>query len=116
MGITWTHLESVWNPSNPSEIPVYSTNQYIAGQELFFAVSYSKLALCSMYNKYEELFINNKRYIESGILPDYGSTLIIQIALENNSFTALTINFLDKFIKLFKFQQEIVLNAQVQAC
>ena len=66
-----------------------------------------------MYNKYEELLINNKLYIESGILPDYGSTLIIQIALENNSFTALTINFLDKFIK---FQQEIVLNAQVQAC
>ena len=39
MGITWTHLESVWNPSGPSEVP-YSTNQ-----ELFFAVSYSKPAL-----------------------------------------------------------------------
>ena len=21
MGITWTHLESVWNPSGPSEVP-----------------------------------------------------------------------------------------------
>ena len=27
MRITWTHLESVWNPSGPSEVP-YSTNQY----------------------------------------------------------------------------------------
>ena len=27
MGITWTHLESVWNPSGASEVP-YSTNQY----------------------------------------------------------------------------------------
>ena len=37
IGITWTHLESVWNPSGPS----------VTGQELFFAVSYSIPALNS---------------------------------------------------------------------
>ena len=24
MGIAWTHLESVWNPSGPSEVPYWS--------------------------------------------------------------------------------------------
>ena len=40
MGISWTHLEPVWNPSGPLEVP-YSTNQSGA----IFAVSYSKPAL-----------------------------------------------------------------------
>jgi hypothetical protein len=46
MAITWTHLESVWNPSGPSEVPV-------TGQELFFAVSYSKPALVNDWSELE---------------------------------------------------------------
>ena len=38
------HLGSVWYHSEPSEGP-HSPNQYITGQELFLAVSYSKPAL-----------------------------------------------------------------------
>ena len=43
MGIHWTHLESVWSPSGPLEVPLL--HKPVTGQELFFAVSYSKLAL-----------------------------------------------------------------------
>ena len=39
MGITWTHLESVWNPSGPL------LHKAVTDQELFFVVSYSKPAL-----------------------------------------------------------------------
>ena len=39
MGITWTHSESVWNPSGPLLL------KPVTGQELFFAISYSKPAL-----------------------------------------------------------------------
>ena len=28
MGITWTHLESVWNPSGPSEVPTLQTSNW----------------------------------------------------------------------------------------
>jgi hypothetical protein len=52
MGIT--HLESVWNPSGPSEVP-YSSNQYLTVQELFFAVSYSKPALEAFFARLNEL-------------------------------------------------------------
>ena len=45
MGITWTHLKSVWNPSGSSDVP-YSSKP-ITGQELFLAVSYSKPALAT---------------------------------------------------------------------
>ena len=44
-GITWTHIQSVWNHSGPSEVP-YSTNQSLVRN--FFAVSYSKPALVVM--------------------------------------------------------------------
>ena len=43
MGITWAHLESVWNPSGPLEVPLL--HKPVTGQELSFAFSYSKLAL-----------------------------------------------------------------------
>ena len=43
MGITKTNLESVWNSS-------------VTGQELFFAVFYSKPALVERYKK-DEIFI-----------------------------------------------------------
>ena len=48
MGITWTHLDSVWNPSGPSEVPLL--HKPVTGQELFFVVSYSKPALDSWQN------------------------------------------------------------------
>ena len=38
-GVTWTDIQSVWNPSGPSEVPYSAT-----GQD-FFPVSYSKPAL-----------------------------------------------------------------------
>ena len=38
-GITWTHIQSVWNHSGPL------FRKPVTGQELFFAVSYSKPAL-----------------------------------------------------------------------
>ena len=48
MRITLTHLKSVWNLLGPSEVP-YSTKQ-VTGQELFFAVSFSKLVLEGIRN------------------------------------------------------------------
>ena len=42
MGITQTHLESVWNPSGLSEVPIPQTSNWSG---TFFAVSYSKPAL-----------------------------------------------------------------------
>ena len=39
-----THLESVWNRLGPSEVP-YLLHKPVTGQELFFAISYSKPAL-----------------------------------------------------------------------
>ena len=42
--ITWTHIQSVWNHSGPSEVPSLFRKP-VAGQELFFAASYSKPAL-----------------------------------------------------------------------
>ena len=47
MEITLTHLESVWNPSGPSEVPKVLLKP-VTGQELVFAVSYSKPALAAM--------------------------------------------------------------------
>ena len=46
-GITWTRMQSVWNPSGPSEVP-YSINH---GQELFFAISYSNLVPVNFLGK-----------------------------------------------------------------
>ena len=46
-GIPWTHIQSVWNHSGPSEVP-YSAKP-VTGQELFFAVSYSKPALIILF-------------------------------------------------------------------
>jgi hypothetical protein len=43
MGLTWTHLESLSNPSGPSEVPLLY--EPVTGQELFFAISYSKPVL-----------------------------------------------------------------------
>ena len=54
MGITWTHLESVWNPSGPSEVPLLL--KPVTGQELFFTVSYSKLALDIHYKLFARRF------------------------------------------------------------
>ena len=47
MGIT--HLESVWNPSGPSEFRGPLLLKPVTGQELFFAVSYSKPALAKEF-------------------------------------------------------------------
>ena len=47
-GITWTHIQSIWNHSGPSEVP-YSANQYSNWSGTFFAVSYSKPALLPTY-------------------------------------------------------------------
>jgi hypothetical protein len=44
MGIAQTHLESVWNPSGSSDRGPLLFKP-VTGQELFFAVSYSKPAL-----------------------------------------------------------------------
>ena len=44
MAVTYTHLESVWNPSGPSEVP-YLLLKLVTSQELFFVVSYIKPAL-----------------------------------------------------------------------
>ena len=41
-GITWTHIQSVWNHSGPSEEPYSATSQD------FFADYYSKPALASV--------------------------------------------------------------------
>ena len=65
MGITWTHIQSVWNHSGPSEGP-YSANQ--TGQELFFAVSYGKRPLVSEMNITKKMtsnvILNNISYLE----------------------------------------------------
>ena len=45
MGITWTHLESLLNPSGPSEVP-YFTIQTVMGQELFLTGSGGIVLLC----------------------------------------------------------------------
>ena len=50
LGITWTHLESVWNPSRPSEVPLV-LHKPVTGQELFFAVSYSKPPLVCIWRR-----------------------------------------------------------------
>ena len=42
-GITCTHIQSVWNHSGPSEVPLFRKPG--TGQEFFLAVSYSKPAL-----------------------------------------------------------------------
>ena len=42
IGITWTHLESVWNPSGSSKVPTPQTNNWSG---TFFHGSYSKPAL-----------------------------------------------------------------------
>ena len=54
-GITWTHIQSVWNHSGSSEGP-YSTKP-VTGQELFFAVSYNKPALAPKLETYIALFM-----------------------------------------------------------
>ena len=56
MGITKTHLESVWNPSGPSEVPLLL--KPVTGQELFSAVFYSKPALIKFFLKKSD--INSK--------------------------------------------------------
>ena len=40
-GITWTHIQSVWNHSGPSEVPLFR-------KPISFAVSYSKPALAKL--------------------------------------------------------------------
>ena len=64
MGITWTHLESDWNPSFRS-FRVPQLHKPVTGQELFFAVSYSKPALVLLHIKSCILldYVNKQRLI-----------------------------------------------------
>ncbi len=55
-GITWTHIQSVWNHSGPSE-PGPLFRKPGTGQELFFAVSYCKPALAVIF--YGEIDLQN---------------------------------------------------------
>ena len=54
MEITWAHLESVWNPSGPSEVPLHKP---VTGQELFCAVSYAANRFYSSLNAPPEIYI-----------------------------------------------------------
>ena len=56
-GITWTHIQSVWNYSGPSEVP-YFPNQLLVMN--FFVVFYNKPAL-KHYSK--KNFKNEYQYI-----------------------------------------------------
>ena len=51
MGITWTHLESVWNPSGIQRSPILQTSNWSG---TFFAVPFNKPALdrCLAYNEH----------------------------------------------------------------
>ena len=49
MGITWTHLESVLESFRSFRGPLL--HKPLTGQELFFAISYSKPALAKVWNR-----------------------------------------------------------------
>ena len=77
MGLTWTHLESLWNPSGPSEVPLLY--KPVTGQELFFAISYSKPALNILIKEFCTTFFAFTLCLLSFSLYRYVSNTVIHL-------------------------------------